>query len=370
MAAIAVTATRRSVASVSDTQHHRPIRWGIAGPGRIADRQAADFPLVPDAELVAVGSRSYDRAAAFAERHRIGSAYGSYGDLVDDPTVDALYVATPHPQHLPIARAAIRAGKAVLVKKTFTATVAGAEELIGLAGESGVFAMEAMWTRFLPSYTAIRGVIGEGAIGQVRQVQADLGVARDYDPADRVFDPAQGGGAMLDLGVYLVSLAQHVAGTPDALQVTGSLTQDGVDAEFGLLLDYGDGRAATLLGSIRYATPGAARIIGTNGWIEVLPRFHHPTTFVVHRTGHDPERFERRPLGSGYPHQFIEVGDRIRAGDTESPIMPLADTLAVQRILNRACERLGVWHGEDETVDIAAAGGPASEQAESGDYAR
>ena len=148
-----------------------------------------------------------------------------------DPEVDALYIATPHPQHLQLALAAIAAGKAVLVEKTFTATVAGAERLIDAARTAGVFAMEAMWTRFQPAIVEARRLVDEGAIGEVRQVQADLGVDRPYDPADRLFDPAQGGGALLDLGVYVVSFAQYFLGVPDRVEVVGSLAPTGVDAE-------------------------------------------------------------------------------------------------------------------------------------------
>jgi predicted dehydrogenase len=328
------------------------IRWGIAGPGRIADSEAADFPLVPDAELAAVGSRSIDRARAFAERHRIARAYGSYRELIDDPELDAIYITTPHPQHLRIAEAAIMAGKAVLVEKTFTATVAGAERLRDLARKQEVFAMEAMWTRFLPAYVRIRELIAEGEIGEVRQVQADLGVDRPYDPTDRLFDPAQGGGALLDLGVYLMSFAQHILGTPDTVTATGSLAPTGVDAEFGVLLGYADGRAAGLLGSIKHNSPGSARIVGTDGWIEIPPRFHHPNKIIISRRGHDQQVIDCSPLGHGYPHQFIEVGNRLRAGEIESPIMPLDDTVAVQRILNTACEQLGVFHTEDESVRV------------------
>lgn len=330
----------------------RIIRWGIAGPGRIAELEAGDFGLVPDAELAAVGSRSIDRARAFAERHRIPRAYGSYRELIADPELDAIYITTPHPQHLAIARAAIRAGKAVLVEKTFTATVAGAEELRDLARAERVFAMEAMWTRFLPAYRTIRQVIADGRIGEVRHVQADLGVDRPFDPTDRAYDPAQGGGAMLDLGVYLVSLAQHVLGAPDRVTAAGTRAPSGVDAEFGLLLGYDDGRSATLQGSITYASPGSARIVGTDGWIDIPPRFHHPKSIMIGRPGADTETIDCTPLGAGYPHQFIEVGKRIRAGEIESPIMPLDDTVAVQRVLNQACEQLGVVHTEDDTVEV------------------
>ncbi|MBO0813290.1 MAG: Gfo/Idh/MocA family oxidoreductase [Microlunatus sp.] len=330
----------------------RVIRWGVAGPGRIANLEAADFGLVPDAELLAVGSRSLDRAREFAARFGIQRAYGSYRELINDPDVDAIYITTPHPQHLAIARAAIKNGKSVLVEKAFTATVAGAEELRDLARAERVFAMEAMWTRFLPAYVSIRQLIKDGAIGEVRQVQADLGVEQPYDPTGRLFDPAQGGGAMLDLGVYLVSFAQHFLGVPDRVTANGSLTPTGVDWEFGLLLSYDDGRSAALLGSIRNRSPGSGRIVGTEGWIDLPPRFHHPSTIILNRRGKDPEVLDRTPLGHGYPHQFIEIGDRIRAGETESPIMPLDDTVAVQRILNDACEQLGVFHHEDDTVDV------------------
>lgn len=328
----------------------RQIRWGIVGPGRIAALVMGDFPYVEGSVVTAVASRSLDRAQNFAAEHQVARAYGSYAEIMTDPEVDALYIATPHPQHHQLALAGLTAGKAVLVEKTFTATVAGAEDVVAAARKHQVFAMEAMWTRFQPAIVAARELIADGAIGEVRQVQADLGVDRPYDPTDRLFDPVQGGGAMLDLGVYVVSLAQHFLGTPDRLTVSGALAPTGVDAEAGLLLGYDDGRAASLLISLRHPTPGMARIHGTRGWIEIPPRFHHPKKIVLQRTGHAPEVIERPPLGAGYTHELIEVADGIRAGRIESDVMPLDDTVAVQRILNEASERLGVIHHEDESV--------------------
>jgi predicted dehydrogenase len=325
------------------------IRWGIVGPGRIAESVIGDFRHVPTARPVAVGSRSIERARAFADKHRLERAYGSYDELINDDEVDALYIATPHPQHLHPALAAIKAGKAVLIEKTFTATVAGAEEIIRAARDHQVFAMEAMWTRFQPAIVAVRELIADGAIGEVRQVYADLGVDRPFDPQDRLFNPDLGGGAMLDLGVYVVSFAQHFLGNPDRVEVSGSLTPTGVDAEAGLLLGYEDGRAATLLMSLRHPTPGMARIHGTEGWIEVPPRFHHPHHILLQRTGAEPEVIRRPPSGTGYSHELIEVTECLVDGRTESEVMPLDDTLAVQRILNDACESLGVYHYEAST---------------------
>lgn len=330
----------------------REIRWGIVGPGRIAANVVRDFPLVPHARAVAVASRSADRAAAFAKEHGLERAFGCYAEIIADPDVDVLYIATPHPQHLRIAVKALQAGKAVLVEKTFAATVAGAEQMIGSARTAGVFAMEAMWTRFQPAVVALRDLVADGAIGEVRQVQADLGVSQAYDPASRLFDKAQGGGAMLDLGVYVVSFAQHFLGTPDRVTVSGSLAPTGVDREAGLLLGYDDGRAAALLASIRHLTPGTARISGTGGWVDVERRFHHPTAFVLHRSGSEPERFVRPQVGGGYFHELVEVTECLRRGRTESEVMPLEDSLAVQRILNDACEQLGVHHEDDASVEV------------------
>jgi predicted dehydrogenase len=328
------------------------VRWGIIGPGRIASLVIKDFPYVSGAKAVAVASRSGERAQAFATQHGLGRAYGSYQEIMADESVDVVYIATPHPQHHAIALAAIAAGKAALLEKTFTATVAGAEQVIAAARDRHVFVMEAMWTRFQPAIVTARALIDDGAIGEVRQLQADLGVDRPYDPSDRLFDPAQGGGAMLDLGVYVVSFAQYFLGAPDRIEVSGSLAPTGVDAEAGMLLGYHDGRVATLLISLKHHTPGAARIQGTKGWIEVPPRFHHPHRIVLHRRGREPETINKPPLGAGYSHELIEVTEGVRAGTTESVIMPLRDTLAVQRILSEACEGLGVFHSEDTLVAV------------------
>jgi predicted dehydrogenase len=326
------------------------IRWGIVGPGRIAENLVKDFDVVDGARVVAVASRSLDRAEAFARRHGVDRAYGSYAEIMADADVDVLYLATPHPQHHPLALAALDAGKALLVEKAFTATPAGAAEVIERARATQLFVMEAMWTRFQPAVVALRELVADGAIGEARSLQADLGVTREYDPADRLFDLALGGGALLDLGVYVVSFAQMVLGTPERVVAAGSLFPSGADAEASLLLDHGDGRTATVMTSLRNALPGQARVFGTTGWIDVLPRFHHPTTIVLHRAGAESETITRPPIGAGYAHELIEVNECLRAGRTESAVMPLADTLAVQTILGEAAEQLGVRHAEAPAV--------------------
>jgi predicted dehydrogenase len=322
------------------------IRWGIVGPGRIADSVTGDFPLVEGAAPVAVASRDRARGEAFAAKHGIERVHESYRGIIDDPDVDVLYLATPHPMHHATALAAIDAGKALLVEKAFTATVAGAVEVVDRARSAGVFVMEAMWTRFQPVIVALRELIADGAIGDVRSVQADLGISRPWNPEDRLFALELGGGAVLDVGVYPISFAQMVLGDPARVTAGGSTFETGVDAEAAVLLEFGDGRTATLSCTLRGETPGSARVFGTEGWIDVLPRFHHPETIVLNRNGAEPEAITRPRTGGGYAHELIEVTECVRAGRTESAVMPLADTLVVQDVMGQVLGQLGVRHAE------------------------
>jgi predicted dehydrogenase len=328
----------------------RVVRWGVIGPGRIAENVVRDFEFVEHAAVTAVASRSGARAQSFADRHAIPRAYGSYRELIEADDVDVLYIATPHPQHHAIGLAALQAGKAILVEKAFTATLAGAEQLIAEARRRQIFAMEAMWTRFQPVIAQTRNLIAEGAIGTVRSVQADLGVVREFDPSDRSFAHELGGGALLDLGVYVVSFAQMILGEPESVAVQGSLEPSGVDAEASLLLGFTGGTSATLLCSLHSPMPGQARIFGSSGWIDVLPRFHHPRSIVLHRNGAEPEHLTREPTGAGYAHELAEVTESILDGRTESTVMSLSDTLTVQRVLDQALDALGVHFTEDSAA--------------------
>ncbi|MBW0102589.1 Gfo/Idh/MocA family protein [Pseudonocardia sp. KRD291] len=318
------------------------VRWGVIGPGRIADKVVADFGHVPGAELVAVASRSAERGAAFAQRHGIARVHESYRAIIDDPGVDVVYVATPHPQHRGIALAALNAGTAVLVEKAFTVSSVGTREVAAAARGTGVFAMEAMWTRFFPAVVRMRDLIADGAIGDVRSVQADLGVRNQSGPDDRFYSAELGGGALFDLGVYVVSFAQMILGSPSEVSAHGTLAETGVDVEESILLGYPDGRSAALYCSLQCATPGAARVVGTEGWIEVPPRFHHPDRILLHRHGAEPEEIGAPALGAGYAHELIEVTERIAAGEPESAVMPLSDTIAVQDVMAAVADRLGM----------------------------
>jgi predicted dehydrogenase len=317
------------------------VRWGVVGPGRIASKVVGDAPHVPGAEFVAVASRSAERAQAFASTHGIPRAYDTYEAILAADDVDVLYIATTHPQHRAIALAALRAGKAILVEKAFTVTPEATREIVDLATSTGRFAMEAMWTRFQPAVVRARELIAEGALGEVRSVQGELCVQANLDAGDRFLNPAIGGGAVFDLSVYPISFAQMVLGTPDVVHVEGLLAPTSVDLEESMLLGFPGGRSASLFCSLRCASPGQMRIYGTEGWIDVLPRFHHPDTIVVHRLGAEPETIVAPHTGAGYAHELIEVTDCVAAGKTQSDVMPLADTVAVQDVMGEVVRQLG-----------------------------
>lgn len=313
-------------------------RWGVAGTGRMAELLIADFAHVADAEVVAIGSRSADRAREFAALHGIAEGC-TYADLVT-ADLDVIHIATPHPQHHALAIAALRAGKPIVVEKAFTASLADTREIVDLAAARGVFCMEAMWTRFQPAVVEAKRLVADGAIGDVIAVQADLGAYRTYDPSSRLFAPELGGGATLDLGVYVISLAQHFLGTPDAVTATGTRYPNGVDASAFIHLSYADGRAASLACALTTESSGRAVVWGTGGSIEVAPRFHHPTRLVVRRNGADAETLDFPVTGRGYAHEIDEVNRCLVAGLIESPTMPLADTVGVQWVMEETLAQI------------------------------
>lgn len=324
------------------------VRWGIAGSGRIARIMAAEFAAAERAQLVAVGSRSAERATAFATEFGLAHAHGSYRELLDDPEVDAIYVGTPNAQHYALALAAIRANKAVLVEKSMTCQVQHTRELARAAREEGVFAMEAMWTRFLPAIRTAHEAVATGRIGDITCVQGDLFAYRAFDATDRLFAPGLGGGAMLDLGVYALHFAQDFLGDPIAVDCTGRLTESRVDAGSSMQLRYASGATAQLSISLEAYGPGRMTITGTKGFIEVEPRFHHPTTIVVHAGDAEPETITKPFPGRGYRLELTAVSEAIEAGLTEHPFVPLDDSIAVAGAMTHALEQLGYRPTDDE----------------------
>ena len=312
-----------------------PLRWGILGTGSIARQFTADLLTLPDHAVVAVGSRTAESANAFAAAHGIPSAHASYQALAEDAEVDVVYVATPHSGHRPAALSCLNAGRGVLVEKPFALDAAEAIEIVTAARAAGSFCMEAMWTRFNPTIGRLRELLADGAIGEVVSVQADFGFAAWYDPAGRLFDPTLGGGALLDLGIYPVSLASMVLGEPSVVRAVAGLAPTGVDSNTGILLGYPSGAVAVLHCSLRGETPLRATVVGTAGRIELPAPFFRPDSLTLHQPGEEPvtERYELP--GGGYVFQAREVARCVRAGLTESPLMPLDESISIMRTLDQ-----------------------------------
>jgi predicted dehydrogenase len=317
-----------------------PIRWGILGTGWIARVFTEDLLRLPGHVVAAVGSRALSTAEAFAQRHGIERAYGSYAELAADDQVDVVYVATPHNHHLAHASLCLSAGRPVLVEKPFTTNAADAEQLITLARDRGLFAMEAMWTRFNPVIARLRQLVAEGAIGDVTSIYADFGFASPYDPAHRHWSPDLAGGALLDLGVYPLYFTWMLLGAPDSIQATAAPAPTGVDANTGILLGYASGAVALLHCNLVAESPLTATVTGTKGRIEVAAPFFRPDTMTVHRKDAEPEVFTAEVPGNGYTYQAEEVARRLRAGELESPGMPLDETLAIHGNLDTIMAQL------------------------------
>ena len=315
-----------------------PIRWGFLGAGGIAASMAADLGHGNN-RLYAVAARDADRAAAFAARFGASHSHGDYRAVVEDPDVDIVYVATTHPFHREQALMAIDAGKPVLIEKPLTLNAVHAREVLSAARDKGVFAMEAVWMRANPLILKARDLVARGVIGDVVAVHADFSIELTFDPTHRLYDLANGGGALLDLGVYPINFAWLFLGRPDTQQVLGTLSPTGSDATVALQWGYASGATAQLRCSTTAWTPGRATISGTAGSISVEPWFLNPDQLVV-TTSEGESRIEGE--GTAYGPQVEEVERCLREGLLESPLAPHAETIAILELIDRARADLGV----------------------------
>lgn len=316
------------------------LAWGIAATGRIARTVGTLIAGHPSMRVAAVGSRDLSRAAALAAALDAPAAYGSYPELVADPTVQAVYVATPHAQHAEIVQIALAAGKAVLCEKPLTHDLGESTRLAELAVSTGSFLMEAMWTRFNPLVQQLRAVVVDGQLGDIRSVHASFGFPAPFDPLGRLWDPSLGGGALLDLGVYTVDFARLLLGDPARIAARGSLSTTGVDAEEAVLLEWASGARALLDTSLLAQLPNTATVIGTAGTAELSPSFHAPTLLRIVRPGAEPEEHHLQDRRAGMIGELEEVARCVAAGLGQSDVMPLAESLATMRVLDEAIRQV------------------------------
>jgi predicted dehydrogenase len=310
-----------------------PLRWGIIGTGGIAHTFARDLEHLDDALVAAVGSRSRESAEAFGEEFKVPARHDSYRSLVEDPTVDVVYVSTPHPMHHDNAMLALEHGKPVLVEKSFTMTSGEARELVATAREKKLFLMEAMWMRFLPHIVKLRQLLGDGVIGDVVTVSADHGQWFEKDPGFRLFAPGLGGGALLDLGVYTVSFASMILGPPQRVSAMVTPAFTGVDATTSMLFGYESGAQAILTCTSLARSETRASIVGTDGRIEIMGDFYAPSSFILRLRDGKSEAFEFSTKGRGLQYEAVEVARCVRSGELESPIMPLDESVSIMETM-------------------------------------
>lgn len=304
-------------------------RWGVIGTGRIADWFCADLTTLPDVELMAIGSRTHSAAEAFSRRHRAKKAYGSYEEVYADLDVDAVYIATPHSLHLQNSRDALRAGKAVLCEKPLTQSPEEARALVEIWRASGGYLMEAMWTYFLPAVQKAAEWAEAGRIGQLRHVRADFGYPVAYAPSRREYDVSLGGGCMLEMGIYPVALAWLFAKrAPVKLDVVARTAPNGAEDDVSILFDYGDA-VAELAASFRCRLPNAAFIVGDAGYI-VIPDAFRADECHLHVLDERIDSFHAPRQTRGYDYQAKAFAADVRRGQTQSEIMPLSTSLALQ----------------------------------------
>ncbi|AWB88542.1 Gfo/Idh/MocA family protein [Salinibacterium hongtaonis] len=323
------------------------LRWGILGPGGIARLQTKDL-IANGFDVVAVGSRRLESAEEFAQEFGIPRAHGSYAELVADPEVDVVYVATPHTFHVSAALLALEAGKHVLVEKPFTVTAEQARQVVDLAAERGLVVLEAMWTRFLPHMVRLREIIAAGTIGEVVTLIADHDQLLPSDPMHRMRDLALGGGALLDLGVYPVSFAHDLFGVPTGVLASATFTPTGVDRQTAIILEFGE-RRAVLHTALDTQGPNRASVIGTNGRIEIDAVWYSPTSFTVYDSADAVvERFERgqaddSAAGSrGMQFQAWELERLVASGSVAGDLMPPEGSVQVMQILDAIRQRIGL----------------------------
>ncbi len=318
------------------------IRWGILGPGVIAHNFAQSLETLADAEIAAVGSRSSERAASFAAKYGIPAHYGSYEELVADPNVDIVYVATPHTMHARHMILCLESGKAVLCEKPFTVNAREAGNVIALARAKNLFVMEGMWTRYLPAIVAVRAWLAEGKIGEIRMLKAEFGFDAGWNPEGRLLDPGLAGGALLDAGVYPVSFASMIFGSrPDIIKSVAEIGKTGVDEQFAALFGYGASKIAVITGAVRTPMQKDAVIMGRGGIIHI-PGFLAAKSAKLSVTGEPDLVVEPGFSSTGKGYEASYAMDCLRAGKTESEILPLDETLAIMRTMDEIRAQWGL----------------------------
>ena len=315
--------------------------WGILGPGGIARAFAQDLNLIQGHTIAAVGSRSLKNAQKFSANFG-GTAYGSYEELVADPTVDAIYVATPHPAHHDNVILALNAGKPVLCEKPFAVNAQQAQAMVEAAARNSVALMEAMWARFLPHYAKVREIVESGVLGPILSIHADHGQRLADQGIARLIDPDLAGGALLDLGIYPVSFAHMILGNPSHITSEAVMTDKGVDAQTSIIFSYDSGAQAVLTTTMIEQTPCRAIVAGLNGWLEIDRTFYNPAAMRIVLNDGTVTEHPNTYAGHGLREQAEVFKQLVRSGKLESDILTWTDTVDIMKSLDTVRAQIGL----------------------------
>lgn len=318
-------------------------RWGILGTGKIAKAFAADLALLGNHKVAAVGSRTLKNAEEFAKDFPGALAYGSYDELVTSD-VDAIYIATPHPYHFENALSALQAGKPVLCEKPFTINAKQSAALIQYSQEERIALMEALWTRFLPHIAEIKEVVASGVLGNISTITADHGQYLPHDAVPRLWEPELGGGALLDLGIYPLTLAHIVLGKPSAITAIGALTEKKVDLQTSMVLTYPAGVQAILTCTMANRSGNIGVISGDLARIEIDGPFYKPSSWRIITRDGEVQEFANSYEGNGLREEAREFERVVRAGEIESPLMTHQMTLEVMEMMDEVRRQIGLTY--------------------------
>ena len=320
------------------------LRWGILATGGIAHSFTEDLRHA-GLDVAAVGSRSEESARRFAETFDIPRAYGSYEELVADPDVDIVYVASPHSHHMQHATLALQHGKHALVEKAFTIDRDEAVALRDLAADNGLLVMEAMWTRYLPHMVRIRELIADGALGEVRIVSAEHTNPLPSDPAHRLNALELGGGALLDLGIYPISFTWDILGAPVDVRAVARLGETGADTEVITAMTHASGAVSSTVSSMRTLGLNGAHILGTDARIDIDGRWYMPTSFrLIRHDGTVVEEYTTRIEGRGMQFEALEAERLVAAGLPTGDILPIDETVAIMGTLDEIRRQIGLQY--------------------------
>jgi predicted dehydrogenase len=319
-------------------------KWGIIGTGGIAGKFANDLSYLNNHIVAAVGSRKLSTAQQFASKYPDCVGYPSYSELVSDPSLDGIYIATPQNFHVEHTILALDAGKPVLCEKPFAINTSEVELMVNTATQKQLTLVEAMWTRFLPHIEIVRKIINSNVLGNIHTLQADHGQRLSESNKPRLWEPTLGGGALLDLGIYVVSFAHLILGIPDKITAKSNFTDKGVDEQTSAIFEYKNGAQAILNTTLRNSTPCRAIVSGVNGWLEIDRTFYNPAAMRVVLHDGTKTEYPNNYKGLGLREQAIEFSRCVRSRLIESPLMPHSESIAVMRSMDQIRREIGLHY--------------------------